>query len=66
MLSSFIISLYEIKNAMSSFSQLIKDLENNFKPDLSPTGLDFNLPNVTIKLYDTIEDACLENMNHEW
>ena len=51
---------------MSSFSQLIKDLENNFKTDLSPSGLDFNLPNVQIKLYNTIDDVCLENANHDW
>ncbi len=38
---------------MSSFSQLIKDLENNFKTDLSPTTINFNLPNVQIKLYNT-------------
>jgi hypothetical protein len=38
---------------MSSFSLLIKDLENNFKTDLSPTGLDFNLLNIEIKLYNT-------------
>lgn len=51
---------------MSSFSQLIKDLENNFKTDLSPTTINFNLPNVKVKLYNTIDDACLENANHEW
>ena len=51
---------------MSSLSQLIKDLENNLKPDLSPTRLVFNSPNAKIKLYDTIDDACLENANHDW
>jgi hypothetical protein len=51
---------------MSSFTQLIKDLVDNLKPDLSPSGLDFNLPNVQIKLYNTIDDACLENTNHVW
>ena len=51
---------------MSSFSQLIKDLENNFKTDLSPTTINFNLPNVKVKLYSTIDDACLENVNYEW
>ena len=51
---------------MSSFSQLIKNLENNFITELSPTGLDFNLPNIEIKLYNTIDDACLENANHDW
>jgi hypothetical protein len=51
---------------MSSFTQLIKDLVDNLKPDLSPSGLDFNLTNVEIKLYDTIEDVCLENANHNW
>ncbi len=51
---------------MSSFSLLIKDLENNFKTYLSPTTINFNLPNVQIKLYNTIDDVCLENANHDW
>ena len=51
---------------MSSFSQLIKDLENNFKTNLSPTGLNLKLPNVQIKLYNTIDDVCLENTNDDW
>jgi hypothetical protein len=51
---------------MSPFSQLIKDLENNFKTDISSTAINFNLSNVKVKLYNTIDDACLENANHEW
>lgn len=51
---------------MNSFSHLIKDLENNLNIDGSPAALDFNIPNVKIKLYRTIDDACLENENHEW
>jgi hypothetical protein len=51
---------------MSFFSQAIKDLENNFKTDISPTAINFNLPNVKVKLYKTIDDACLENANHDW
>ena len=53
---------------MSSFSQLIKDLEDNLSSKCCGKFIPTNIPKNPqyIKLYDRINDACEENERFRW
>ncbi len=46
--------------------ELLNELNDNLKKDCCALSLKIKHVNFLIKLYDTIEDACLQNENFAW
>jgi hypothetical protein len=52
--------------AIKSMPELLNELKDNLKKDCCSFNLKIKPVNFLIKLYDTIEDACLQNENFAW
>ena len=52
--------------AIKSMLELLNELKDNLKKDCCSLNLKVQPINFLIKLYDTIEDACLQNENFAW
>jgi hypothetical protein len=51
---------------IKSMHELLNELNDNLKKDCCTLSLKIKHVNFLIKLYDTIEDACLQNENFAW
>jgi hypothetical protein len=51
---------------IKSMHELLNELNDNLKKDCCALSLKIKPINFLIKLYDTIEDACLQNENFAW